>query len=356
MAVLCMAAGCSQGWQGPHPPVETLPSGQHGVAAFVGPPAQVQWTFKGKAYFAAPPVAVGPFLAVGDRKGQVQFLDPNSGRRRAVIKGKGAIRQPLVWDSERLYLVTDHSGRSLQCFKLEGGKPAWHRRFSQLPGTPIRSGAELWLPVRDTLYALDPGSGEVLRAVVAGGDLWGTPVPTSAGWALLGRSGVLVALADDGRQLWRAELYAHCFEPPAVTGDTIWVSTSVGTLICVTGEGEVLFERNLDSTALFGATVGASGLYVGAASGNVWSLNAADGTVRWQRLLGAPLSGAPLVREDWVAVTLRDGHLELLDAGNGATLATVDYASILPFAPAWNFGRLYVIDSERRLHALGTGP
>jgi outer membrane protein assembly factor BamB len=85
-------------------------------------------------------------------------------------------------------------------------------------------------------------------------------------------------------------------------------------------------------------------------------LNRLDGSVRWQRALDAPLAGAPLVHDGWVAAALRDGHLELLEAGTGSTLHSIDYESILSFAPTWAFGRLYVVDSERKLHALGTGP
>jgi outer membrane protein assembly factor BamB len=353
---LVLLTGCASGWKGPKAPVQALPTGGAQVAAVTGPPALEQWTFKSGAFLATSPEAVGHFLAVGDRKGHVQFLDPNSGKKKALIKGKGAIRCRLAWDEERVYLVSEHPGQPVQAYQLEGGKRVWHRKFSGPPEAPIRVGDELWLPVRDTLYALNPETGVTVRTLVAGGDLWETPVATRTGWIVWGRHGALVALGADGARLWSVELNELCDQPPLVSGDTLWLSTTSGTLLCLAGEGEVMFTRTLDSTALFTVALGSQFVFVGAASGELWALSPADGAVQWQRSLGAPLSGAPLVHDNWIAATLKDGRLELLDTDSGASLESITYSSILPFAPTWAFGRLYVVDSDRRVHALGTRP
>jgi len=192
--------------------------------------------------------------------------------------------------------------------------------------------------------------------VLAGPDIWLSPVQWGTGWAALGRYGTVAALEASGRTLWTVELDVSCSERPAAAGDSLCVVTTSGTLYCLAADGEVAWQRTLDSTALFEPTVGPTEICVGASSGNVWMLNRQDGSVRWQRTLGAPLSGRPLLHEDWVAAALRDGRLELLDRTDGVTLDAVAYESILPFAPVWAFGRLFVVDSDRKLHALGTAP
>jgi len=355
MAVAFLSA-CASGWQGPRPPVAPAPSGPTDVAFISGLPVHSQWSYRGSAFLADAPTPIGRFLAVADRKGRVRFLDPNTGKSKAELKGKGGICRPLVWDSERLYVVSQHAGKTLQCFDLERGKPAWHRKYRQPPEAPIRSGAELWLPVGDTVYALDPRTGTPGRVVLAGPDIWLSPVQWGTGWAALGRYGTVAALEASGRTLWTVELDVSCSERPAAAGDSLCVVTTSGTVFCLAADGEVAWQRTLDSTALFEPTVGPTEICVGASSGNVWMLNRQDGSVQWQRTLGAPLSGRPLLHEDWVAAALRDGRMELLDRTNGVTLDTVAYESILPFAPVWAFGRLFVVDSERKLHALGTAP
>lgn len=351
-----LGLGCAAGWQGPRPPVAPVPAGPTDVAAKTGLPAIEQWSHKGGAYIAGPPVAIGRFVATSDRKGRVRFLDPNSGKTKAELKGKGAICRALTWDESQLYVVSQHVGRSLQCFDLERGKLKWHLKYRHPPEAPIRSGAELWLPVRDTIYALDPATGVPGRVVLAGGDLWQSPVSWRSGWVVLGRNGTLVALERGGEPIWTVDLGFATAERPAVAGDSLWVATTGGSLLCVASDGAVVREEQLDSTALFEVAVGPNEICVGASSGNVWMLNRQDGSLLWQRDLISPLSGAPIMHDGWVAVTRRDGRLELLDRDQGVTLETVDYESILPFAPVWAFGRLFVVDSDRKLHALGEGP
>lgn len=347
-----LALGCAGGWKGPRPPVEKIPAGPEDVAASTGPPAVEQWSHKANAFLAGPPSAIGRFVVTADRKGRLQFLDPNSGKNKAELKGKGAICRPLSWDAEQLYVVSMHAGKSLQCFSFKQGKLVWHRKYRQPPEAPIRSGAELWLPYRDTIYALDPHTGLTQRVVLAGGDLWLSPVAWDSNFVVLGRHGTLKALNRTGALLWTADVGYTCAEPPALVGDTLWVVTTSGSVVQVASDGAVIQEKKLDSTALFTPVVGTQKVCVGASSGNVWMLNRYDGSTIWQRALTVPLSGAPVLHDEWLAATCVDGHLELLSADQGASLETVKYESILPFSPVWAFGRLYVVDSERKLHAL----
>lgn len=349
-------AGCGAGWKGPKPPVEPLPSGMPGVAAEVGPPRHEQWTYQSSTYLARPPAALGHFLALGDRKGKVHFLDPNTGKSRATIKAKGAIRHDLVFDASRLFVVTEHAGRPLQAFRLDGGKQIWYRKFSYPPERPIMAGEELWLPVGDTIYALDPETGDPLRTVWAGDDLWYTPVRLGDGWLLWGRHGVLVALGSLGTRQWSVDLNAACSEPPVISGDTLWVSSSSGVLFCIAEQGAVILEHALDSTALFSAQVRPGRLYVAAVSGRVWAMDPLDGSILWERSLAAPLSGPPVLHEDWMAVARLDGRLDVLELATGTPVESLNYSSIIPFAPVWAFGRLFVVDSNRRVHALGAQP
>ena len=120
--------------------------------------------------------------------------------------------------------------------------------------------------------------------------------------------------------------------------------------------GEVILEQTLDSTALFGVRLSPGRVYAAAVSGHLWAIDPLDGSILWETSLEAPLSGPPVVHEDWLAVARLDGRLDLLDAATGAPVESLNYSSIIPFAPVWAFGRLYVVDSNRRVHALGAQP
>jgi outer membrane protein assembly factor BamB len=354
--LLLTLPGCGSGWKGPQVPVEDIPTGRTDVATLEDLPIHLQWKYKHKAFMGTPPAAMGRLLGVSDHKGRVSFLDPNSGRPRAEIKGKGAIVKSPYWDSYRLYLITSHHSRQFQAFNLDGGKPIWYRKFSHTPEPPIEVGEELWLPVGDTVYTLEPTSGEISGAVLRGGDFWLTPVRFANGFAVLGRNGTLHFVNQSGLKQWRYEVDQSCEHLPLVTGLNMWLATAEGTVLCLSPSGDSVWSTQLDSVGLFRPTDGATRLLIGSHSGLVWALDKTTGAILWQTQLSAPLAGSPVAQPNWIAVTTLDGRLWLLDPDNGVEMDFVEFESILSQPPVWAFGRLFIVDSERKLYAYGTSP
>ena len=253
-------------------------------------------------------------------------------------------------------MVTSHRTRQLQAFQLDGGKRIWYRRFSHTPEPPIEVGEELWLPVGDTVYTLEPTSGEISGAVLRGGAFWLTPVSSANGIAVLGRNGTLHFLNPSGERLWRYEVDASCEHAPLVATLNMWIATAEGSVLCLSQSGDSVWNVQLDSVGLFRPVHGNEHLLVGGHSGQVWAMDKQSGEILWQTQLSAPLAGSPVAHSTWIAATTLDGRLWLLDPDNGGEMDFVEFDAILSQPPVWAFGRLFIVDSERKLYAYGTSP
>jgi outer membrane protein assembly factor BamB len=336
--------------------VSAVPDAQWAASGLRGLPVHRLWEFHHKSYLGAPPVPIGRFLALVDRKGRVLFLDPNSGSLEAEAKTKSTLDSPPVWDASRFYVVSVHPRKRLQAHEFAGGKRLWRKSFRQAPQPPIRVGEAIWLPVRDTIYRIDPENGAITGTVVAGDQIWLTPIPFGAQFALLGRSGVLRMIDSTGTVRSETDLGGHCEYPPAARSDALFVVTAEGALIKLGADGQVHWRTDLDLEGLLPPAPQAEITYVAGAGGGLWAVDDTSGEQVWHRDLKAPAAGAPLPGDRWLASTTIDGTLWLLDRQSGATLDSVHFGAIVQEGPVWAFGRLYVVASDKTLYAFGTSP
>ena len=354
--VVLLISGCGSGWKGPQVPVEQAPRAAHAGPFAQGRPSEPLWTYRNGAFMQVSPRSVGRLLMVADVKGQVHFIDPNSGRSRARIKGKGPVLFTPIDDGYRLFLTSGQRNRHLQAFDLKNGKRIWYRQFSQPPQAPIIVNEELWVPVLDTVYVVSPQTGDLLGARRRGGDMWLQPVVTPRGIVVLGRSGLLTMIDPDGREQWSVQLEDTFEFPPAAGESSLWLSGAGGSVWQFDLDGNEQWHTSLDSVALFPPVPQHDQLFVAGRSGSIWALQLGTGAVHWEYTCSGPVAGPPVADDAWLAVTTLDGHLWLLDPQRGETTDSVRLNSILPLPPVWAFGRLYVTDSDRTLHAFGMSP
>lgn len=351
-----VVAGCSGTWNGPPVPVRHIPEARY-VASDPGTLSLNRlWTYKHRAYLGAAPVAIGSFIVVVDHKGRVVFLDPNSGERSAEVKMKGAIESSPVWDSDQFYAVSPFPRKRLQAFAFGSGKQLWRRNFRHAPEPPILVGEEVWLPVADSVFALDRTRGKISRAILAGGDLWLTPTQSGSAIVIVGRSGRVLGLNRQGETQWDVELGSPCDFPAAIAEGEIYVTTSTGRIVKLDSVGHMIWEQKLSEQSLFAPIVDEQMLFVTGTSGHVWSLHRASGQEAWHAQLGSPAAGKALAHAQWVATTTVDGTLHLLDRTGGTILDRVSHESIMHQPPVWSFGRIFVVDSDKRIYAYGTRP
>jgi len=313
------------------------------------------WTYKGKTYFGGPPIAIESHLVLPNRKGRLVYLDPNSGKEVREAKAKYSLEhRPLRYD-DRLFVTTSAPKHTLQALRAHDGKRLWRRDFRRAVQQPIIVGEELWLPVGDTVYAVSPDDGTVLRSVCSGGDIWLSPVAAADQVALVGRSGVIRCFSTSDSLLWNGVLSGSFAEPPVWLGPSLVVATAEGMVAKFGPAGKTVWSDTLDREYLY-LSVDAGHLYVVGRSGRLWALSGDSGRVLWERDLGVPGAGPALIRDAWLAVTTVDGRLWFLDRTSGEVRDSVTFEALIHHAPVWAFGRLYVVTADKRVYAFGMGP
>jgi serine/threonine-protein kinase len=313
------------------------------------------WVYKHKTYIGAPPVAIGPMLVLSDRKGKIAFVDPNSGELRDVASAKYSLEHAPVWDSDRFFVTTSYPRKRVYALQFKNGDRAWRRDFRQTPEPPIIVKGELWVAAGDTLYALDPAHGEILRKFCVGDRRWLKPVMSGSSVILLSENGTLRSVDLSGRTEWEIELGMICGAPPLWTNAMAVVSTTSGVVAAVNA-GAVAWTDTLDAEALYTPASVGDVVFVAGLSGNVWAVDLSTGEVRWKQNLGAPAAAEPLVRDGWVAVNSVDGKLWFLDQTTGAIQDSVVFSALIHEPAVWAFGRLYIVTDDKKLHAFGAGP
>lgn len=354
--VIGIAAGCGGTWNGPSMPLHKAPDARYGSSDPIPASLNRLWTYKHRSYLGAAPVAMGKFIVIVDHKGRVAFLDPNSGEKSAEVKMKGAIQSSPVWDKNQFYVVSPYPRKRLQAFAFGTGHQLWRKNFRHAPEAPILVGEEVWLPVRDSVFALDRTKGDVLRVILAGGDQWLTPTLAGQAIVIVGRSGTVKGLNRQGETQWDIALESPCEFPAVFAENKIYVTTSTGRIVKLDSTGHIVWSKDLSEQRLYAPTVDAQGVLVTGTHGDIWSLNVATGDPVWQASLGAPAAGKVLAHSRWVATTTVDGTLHLLDRALGTTLDRVSHESIFHQPPVWEFGRIFVLDSDKKLYAYGLSP
>ena len=158
------------------------------------------------------------------------------------------------------------------------------------------------------LFALDPDTGGVLWSfAVAGSAIWGTPAVGGAGTIYVATedTGIVYAINADGSERWQYAAGAGVTGPLAIGGDgTVYAGTdegATGRLIALNPDGteKWLSPFDLGGTTRSSVNFGADGsVYARDYAGNLFAIDPADGSERWQIALG-PYSGAsPVIAAD----------------------------------------------------------
>lgn len=162
--------------------------------------------------------------------------------------------------------------------------------------------------------------------------------------------------ASDGEFRWHADLGGFVFATPAAIDGLLAVGTMDGEF---TGEdaggrvvaveqatGETAWSKSLGAPAMGSVAATDEAVYVATRDGDLWALDPADGTERWHRELGAPLSG-PAVADGAVFVGGWDGVVRALETADGTERWTHDAVGRVRTAPAAADGTVYVASTER---------
>lgn len=143
------------------------------------------------------------------------------------------------------------------------------------------------------------------------------PLPTRillAWTALVGPAAATPAAAVQSPALFRGD--------PAHTG--AYADPGPGTGFVVR------WRYQADGTVRSAPAVTGSSVYVGTSGGSLLALDRASGTLRWRYDAGAPLPSSPALSDGVVVIAARDGTVHGVDAGTGKRLWQTEPTATLP--------------------------
>jgi len=243
-------------------------------------------------------------------------------------------------------------------------------------GSPTLYDGTLYATDTDTLYWLDPATGDVIRRR-SQLDISGTSVTAAHGQVYLydtdraGEDGLVAVDTETGDVNWAytdAENPRE-FSAPTVAQETVFATDRTGALYAVDaadGSHQWTQEFTLDGQTdrpETTPTVADGTVYVGTEFGRLYALDAESGDEQWRYVVEEdgryPIESAPTVAGDTVFVGSRgdkwNGRLHAVDTGSGDERWTVTVWGEIESAPTVADGTVYAGTTEGILYAVDAG-
>jgi outer membrane protein assembly factor BamB len=191
---------------------------------------------------------------------------------------------------------------------------------------PPLPGERVSVLLLDRELQADPGVADVAISL--------PPAERNAAWPQIGGDSDHMmghlALAAEPKPAWSAEIGAgeigqsQLLARPVIENGRVFAMDAAGSVSAFdTADGELIWRRSAEllglDEAVFGGGLALAGdqLILTLTSGEVISLDAANGTERWRQALNLPLRSAPTVAEGVVLVLTADNQAYALDATSG---------------------------------------
>lgn len=273
-------------------------------------PLAEEWSVRGD--FAGPVAGYG-YVFLSTRTGEVQAVDPLSGR------------------------------------------PHWTASVDNLiAATPAVGAAHLFVPTTGgRVSAIGVDSRSVRWTVEHGGSIGVPPVVGDEAVYVAAHDGSVLALdRSTGRVLWVVSLDDGVRTAPAAVGDTVYIAGE-STLYAVR-DGTVVWDRPLMSDVETGVVVQNDQVLVGLTDSGLQAVDRREGTTRWTTGLVGDIAGAPAVTDNNVFAATENGRVQALWADGDPTWSQ-QYAGSLTGPPVAGDGFIWVLTPGGQLKKVGVG-
>ncbi len=338
LLLLTVNAGCG----GYRPVPEFEPGDLKSPVPVAGTPLTLLWRSRPVRGPSAPLALDATTLYVGGSDRRVVAVDLQSGRTRWSVRVGGTLVGGVLLSGDLLYAGTDQPGGKVHAFRTISGSEVWARstgyiqsplalvdgkligltRQNRVVALHAATGRIAWRrPLPTSRYAPVPlGGADVLissydslyRVRVSDGKVTlrrRAPGVITAGWRAFGNllvagTGDSLVIAIDPDSLtarWRVQLDAPVLTLPAVSGDTLFAVTQVGSLyrIVTLGDGAVAEPLQRTPWPATGAPeIIGPWLLTGASNGALRAYSLQDGSLAWTTQLGRPVELGALALPD----------------------------------------------------------
>ena len=209
----------------------------------------------------------------------------------------------------KLYSLNPQTG--VENWRFEQAKDRWI-------GGALVTNDTIFAPNSDyNLYALTlTGAPKWVAPFQADQAIWGTPVSdgTNVYFGTLGRH-VYAVNAQTGKQNWVQTVTGAIIGSPVLGLDnTLYIGTYGGALVALNSQnGEILKQDNTSSWIWSGPAQDGTNVYVGDASGMLYSFPMAGSGQPWTQQLNGAIVGSPLVSGTTIVVGTESGNVYFMD-------------------------------------------
>lgn len=279
------------------------------------------------------------YLGGGDRK--VVAVDLETGRTRWTVRLTGPLVAGVIRGGDRIYAATDRPSGRVFAFARVSGNRLWdtrtgdiHAPLALIEGRIIalnrenqalaldaESGRILWrqavrstrvpplalgdgrvlVSAQDSLYVLRVGDGRILDRRRAPGTLV-APWAEYAGLLIAATGDSTIVALEKGtlEERWRVRLDAPLLTQPALSGDTVFGVTRMGSVFRISGDHRPEITRLQDTgwPATGAPALVGDWVLAGGADGVLRAFLTSDGQESWHAALGRPFELAPVLLPD----------------------------------------------------------
>jgi len=117
---------------------------------------------------------------------------------------------------------------------------------------------------------------------------------------------------------WKYNTHSCLESAPAVSNETLFLGSNDGNIYALdAAEGSVMWKYRTGDNALSSPAVNDGTVFVGSRDGNIYALDTSSGALQWRYKAGKRVVSGPAVGDGTVYIGLRDGSICALDATEG---------------------------------------
>ncbi len=274
----------------------------------------------------ASPIAFRGRLILGSNDGALQSWDMLTGETCLTHSATGS---PCVGLSGLgTAILCAHEDGTVTAFNANQNSIIWQQRLpARLGSPPCFTGQGVFIAdVQGNLYELDRISGGPRKLAEGAGECMGGLLPLRQGLIWLSGSSLISYDPRDGKELWPARDLSFISQAALCSdGQYVFAQGFNGELCAYDlASGQLIWSLKLSGQSVSTPAWSGNTLICACLDGEVYCINAKDGSRHWSQPLGAVISSSPAVSSGHAAVGLRSGRVLLLDLAAGETAAELD--------------------------------
>jgi outer membrane protein assembly factor BamB len=190
------------------------------------------------------------------------------------------------------------------------------------------------------------------------GALFVTPVAAASGWMFRAdpaHSGVYDdgGIRPDGKVRWQYSTFQHVTSSPAVANSVVYIGSNNGNIYTLNAaNGSRIWEYSTYQPVLSSPAVVDGVVYIGGNTGNIYALKATDGSRIWEYSTYQPVSSSPAVVDGVVYIGSDNGNIYALKATDGSRIWEYSTYQPVTSSPSVAEGVVYIGSNNGNIYAL----